>query len=282
MKSRQVELTEFSEIITNYTRDFVGREWLVNEVNQLLADSECRFILLTGNTGVGKTAFLAHLASQNPQWLRYFIRRDSLNLMSPGDAATFLLTVGGQFATVYPELFLPKNVQINVDQEIGNVTANGKLTGIHIDEVYASPFYKVALDVKQKIDELKGEAFAIKIGRLIREPRLLPLQTLQFLALLDPARLLKIKEPETSLIILVDGLDELRYSPARPDILHALCELTDIPSNLRFIITSRPEQFLDQLLKRKDTKLFSLDTLELMEKKQADLQRYIHTLSKEE
>jgi hypothetical protein len=59
MTSVQIKLTEFSDLITRYTADFVGRKWLVKQVN----------------------------------------RRDSLDLLRPGDANTFLFTIGGQLAT---------------------------------------------------------------------------------------------------------------------------------------------------------------------------------------
>ena len=112
MPGIQVKLTEFSDLITRNTAGFVGREWLVRQVNALLNDPDCRFVVLTGRPGVGKTAFLAHLAATHPHWLRYFIRRDSKDLLRPGDAKTFLLTIGGQLATLYPHLFHPENLEV--------------------------------------------------------------------------------------------------------------------------------------------------------------------------
>ena len=50
--------------------------------------------MLTRGPGVGKTAFMAHLAAMHPDWLRYFTRRDSRDLPRPGDARTFLLAIG--------------------------------------------------------------------------------------------------------------------------------------------------------------------------------------------
>jgi hypothetical protein len=67
MSNIQIKLTEFSDLITRYTADFVGREWLVKQVTDLLDDRECRIVVLTGGPGVGKTAFLAHLAATHPR-----------------------------------------------------------------------------------------------------------------------------------------------------------------------------------------------------------------------
>jgi len=113
MPEIQVKLTEFSELIDNYTAEFVGREWLVEQVETLLADPGCHFVILTGNAAVGKSAFMAHLAASYPQWLRYFIRPDSREILLSDDQ-TFFLTVRGQLVTFQPELFKPEKLEIIV------------------------------------------------------------------------------------------------------------------------------------------------------------------------
>lgn len=65
MLSAEVKLTEFSNLITRYTADFVRREWLVERVDTLLDDPDCRFVVLTGGPGAGKIALLAHSRAKN-------------------------------------------------------------------------------------------------------------------------------------------------------------------------------------------------------------------------
>ncbi|MGB6690585.1 MAG: ATP-binding protein [Terracidiphilus sp.] len=77
MPQAQVKLTEFDDLIQSYLKDFVGRRWLIEKISAALDEHGCRFIVLTGGPGVGKSAVMSHLAATNPQWLRYFIRRDS-------------------------------------------------------------------------------------------------------------------------------------------------------------------------------------------------------------
>ena len=259
MPEVQVKLTEFSELIDRYTKDFFGREWLVNQVTDLLAKPDCRFIVLTGRAGVGKTAFMAHLAATHPRWPRYFIRRDSKGLLRPGDAKTFLLTVGGQLATLYPHLFHPENLEVVVRQRIGSVEAGGEAIGARIKELYVSPFYQVALLVEQEIRKVAGKVTGLEVGRLVSEPRLLQMQDLQYLGLLDPVLLLAQENPDERIVVLVDALDELRYSPAKVDIVEALASLPEVPANLRFVISTRPEEFLDRLLARADARELPLD-----------------------
>jgi hypothetical protein len=274
----EIRLTEFSDLIDGYTKDFVGREWLVEQVDELFDDPACHFVVLTGGAGVGKSAFMAHLAATHPQWPRYFIRRDSRVLLRPGDAKTFLLTVGGQLATLYPDLFKPENLEVVVRQRIGDLEASGEAIAVRIKELRASPFYRVAIQAEQEIQRVAGKATGVEIGHLVSEPRQMSMQDLQYLGLLDPAWLLHQTDPDARIVVLVDALDELRYSPAEEDILRALVELPvepsnlrasnptlsakkldGIPPNLRFVISSRKEQFLDRLLDRRDAHELPLD-----------------------
>ena len=73
---------------------FVRRLWLSEQVAGTLADPQCRFLLLTGEPGSGKTAFMAGLAHEHPDWLRYFIRRDTQTPLSSGDTRSFLFALG--------------------------------------------------------------------------------------------------------------------------------------------------------------------------------------------
>lgn len=289
MPSVQVRLTEFSELINSYTVDFVGREWLVEQVSAVLEDPGCRFVVLTGEPGVGKSAFAAHLAATHPQWLRYFIRRDSRELLRPGDGKTFFLTIGGQLATLHPEIFKPEHLEFVVRQRIGEVDTGGEAVGVRIKELRKSPFYKVSFHVEQEIHRVAGKSTGVEIGRLVTEDRLLSQQDLQYLGLLDPARLLYQTDPTAQIVVLVDALDELRFSPAETNILEALSQLpaslietdgsqgasreqkvTGIPPNLRFVLTSRREKFLDRLLGRKDVRELRMNG----EMNRADLHTY--------
>ncbi|MFC1878753.1 ATP-binding protein [Chloroflexota bacterium] len=279
MPDVQVKLTEFSDIIDNYTTDFVGRGWLAQQVNELLSAPDCRFVVLTGGAGVGKSAFMAHLAATHPQRPRYFIRRDSWQLLRPGDAKTFLLTIGGQLAALYPQLFKPENLEIIVRQRIGDLEADAQAIGVHIDELHISPFYRVAMQVEQEIERVAGIATGLEIGRLVSDPRNLGMQDLLYMGLIDPAWLFYRDNPKTQIVVLVDALDELRFKPVEgKSVLDALCELpvvtdltdekqpalpnqtlTGIPPNIRFIVTSRKEKFLDQLLMRADAQELPLE-----------------------
>jgi hypothetical protein len=108
---------------------------LIERLSALLDEPDCRIVVLTGAAGLGKTAFMAHIAAAHPDWLRYFIRRDSRILLGPGDARTFLLTVGGQLAALRPDLFASDKVEIEVQQRGDMVARGGAATTAKIAEV---------------------------------------------------------------------------------------------------------------------------------------------------
>ena len=276
MPQSQVKLTEFNELIQSYRHDFVGRHWLIDKIGALLDERACRFIVLTGGPGLGKSAVMAHLAAKNPQWLRYFIRRDNRHLLRPSDAKTFFLTIGGQLASLRPNLFEPTKLEIIARQRIGSLESGGEAVGVRIEELRASPFYSVSIQAEQEIKRLAGKAATVEIGRLVTEPRLLTIEDLQYLGLFDPAWLLSRTDPQSQIVVLVDALDELRFSPAETNILDALLQLpvdpmqkmeagtsesvlSGFPPNLCFILSSRREALLDSLLSRPDARELQLN-----------------------
>ena len=114
---------------------FVERPWLVDEVDRELSEDGCRFVLVTGASGSGKTALAAWLARRDPESLRYFIRRDSRSPFRSGEAGMFLLSVGHQLAVRRPDLFDPERLEIVVNQEIGRVAAGGRAVGVLIEDL---------------------------------------------------------------------------------------------------------------------------------------------------
>jgi len=255
----------FNSLIEDYLANprFLRRDWLATEVLKCLDDMSKPFALLTAEPGFGKTAFMAQLAQDHPGWLRYFIRRDQRETLSGGGARSFLMRLGFQLAEQYPNLFIADDIVLDVEQDVAMVDKSGFLLGVDINKLIASPFYKkVMIKVKQTVQQAGGSAVGIRIDTIISDPRLLPLDDLQHLALFSPAR--RLAKP---LVILVDALDELRYHDTGHSILEWLTSIPigDLPPNLRFVLTSRPPDLALDIFSRQKEKSINRISLKLDE-----------------
>lgn len=236
----------FEDLIASYVEQarFRPRQWLEKRVQDLLNEPDCRYVLLTAEPGAGKTAFMAQLAHNHGDWLRYFIRRTSTQPLSSGDARSFLFAIGHQLAATQPDLFNPDKLKVEVEQDVEENAASGRVTGIEIDDLQISPFFQTSLKVKQKVGIQAGELVGVSIRRAVVEERFLELDNLQTLALFHPARALRRTGSQEKIVILVDAIDELRYQPGGDNILKWLAGCPELPANVRFVLSSRPDEEL--------------------------------------
>jgi WD40 repeat protein len=131
--------------------------------------------------------------------------------------------------------------------------------GIQVQDLRASPFYITALEVSQHGGVVEGELVGISAARVTAEPRLLELSNLQYLALLDPAQVLVGQDPEAQVVVLVDALDEVRYGLSGENVLSWLAACPELPTNVRFVLTSRPDpDLLDSFRRAKAAELVEL------------------------
>jgi len=232
-------------------RHFVERRWFSDRLDEALADVGCRFLLLTGAPGAGKTAGMAWLADRQPLSLRYFVRRDSRVPFATRDAQSLLLALGHQLASSRPELFRPDRLEIVVRQRVERLEKSGQLVGIELEDLLVSPFYQTSLRVDQELTASAGETVAVRIRHAVLEERLLAPENLQYLALLDPAALLLTREPQARIVVLIDGLDELRYRTEGETVLDWLTKLPELPPNVCLVLSSRPDDGLLALFRER-------------------------------
>ncbi len=232
----------FASVIASYydRPRFVRRDWLADEVAEKFKDPECRFVFLTAEPGSGKSAFMAQLAHDHPDWPRYFIRRDQRTPLGDVGVHSFLLRIGYQLAAIFPELFTQEQVKIVIEQRIGTVEEQGAVTGADVKRILASPFYTKVLQIQQQVERNKGTVVGLRVDELVIDPRLIDQKDLQFMALFDPASLLLKLNPGKKVVILVDALDEIRYHGSEGTLLKWLIDCPELPHNVRFILTSRP------------------------------------------
>jgi tetratricopeptide (TPR) repeat protein len=271
----------FKRIVDSYISNprFLNRAWLISEIEKCLKDVERRFLLITGVPGIGKSALIAKLSHSHPNWLVYFIRRDQRTSLGDVDAKSFLLHIGYQLAALYPKLFEPESVKLVVEQKIGTVDKSGEIVAAEVKKILASPFYQNIVEIRQKIERNMGNVTGLRIDELIIEPRLISLNDLQNMALFDPANLMLNKYPKEKIVILIDALDELRYHNVNHTLLNWLTNCPNIPSNVNFVLTSRPPD--DALRTFCDKKTIYLKEFVISTEDpriQADLKAYVELL----
>ena len=238
---------------------FIERPWLEDRVNNLLGQSQRPFLLLTAEPGAGKSGLLAWLASRNRNWARYFIRRDQISPLGPPNTRSFLFQIGLQLAVRYPDIFVPERIQITIEQTLQNLTKGSRLIAGDIKELIASPFVTATIRIKQQIAEAEGEIAGLRVEKWIADPRLIPVSDLQFLALINPAAVMMRHNPGELIVVLIDALDELRYQPESDSLLDWLANCPDLPPNVRFVVSSRPDQeLLRAFRKRQESRIQEL------------------------
>jgi tetratricopeptide (TPR) repeat protein len=240
----------YEQVVAEYLNGgFVARDWLAGRVERHFRDPECRFVLLTGGPGTGKSTLLAWLTRRHSLSPRYFLRRLSSHPFAGGDAKSLLLSLGHQLAVLRPEIMLA-DLDVRVSQEIGRVDRGGDVTGVHVGVLHITPFQHTAIQVEQQVDVVAGRVVGLEIGKVVAEPRLNDPGSLQSLALIDPAIRLATLDPGALVVVLIDALDELRYRSSIAggvvDVVDWLAECPDLPPNLRLVLTARPDRPLLQ------------------------------------
>jgi hypothetical protein len=239
----------YESLINGYvhTDAYVRREWLENAIFDRIRRPGCRYVLVVGEPGAGKTGVLAGLADQHPEWLRYFIRGNSTMRLSEGDAVSMLIRIGHQLAARQPGLFDEKRLEVVVSQRFARSGPESSVVGVHIEDLQASPFHRTAIRVEQQGGWFGGKLVGLEVTHATTNPRLLSPQTLQYLALLDPAQAQHASDPDAQVVVLIDALDEVFNFRGEMSILHWLENSPELPANVRIVLSSRPHSRLKNL-----------------------------------
>ncbi|MFI5593717.1 hypothetical protein ACIA5G_52455 [Amycolatopsis sp. NPDC051758] len=113
---------------------------------------------------------------------------------------------------------------------------------------------------------MSGQAVGLDVTYATVEPRLLSVDTLQYLALLDPAAALAGSDPKAQLVILIDAVDEALRLRDGNSVLDWLERSPELPPNVRVILTCRPHSRINTF---QSVRSDSLETIDLGNNRQA-------------
>ena len=237
-------ITDFKEDIAFYKAEFFQgtRGWLDELVQQFISGGGSRHLVIIGEPGVGKSAYIAHLADTY-NCPRYFTRpRQELEVHIVGaDARHFLVSVGHQLGQKYGAEIFGEGVVIEGEVDVRRASDRADAAGVFIDEAHLSPFRQLLIRGLVRSDEAGGESqlAGVRIKHLIDSAYKMPPQALIHEALLDPLSKIRDLYPDEMVVLLVDGLDvSLQQTEAK------LVDLIPAAENLRAVMTSRPGQHL--------------------------------------
>jgi WD40 repeat protein len=185
--------------------EFTGRGWVLDAVDAWL-ESPTRTLLITGTAGTGKSTVAARLAQVRELAYAHFCRAGDDATLDP---LRFLERLGERLAAQVPgfaeELASEAKTEIAGTATAEQAAAGAQVVGVLIRELHvgsASP--RLALD------------------RLLRRP-------------------LERAGAGERIVVLVDALDEaLTYGDE--NLVALLSAASELPGNVRFLLTSRPDQ----------------------------------------
>jgi len=154
------QVINYDALIRAFIEDpkFVPRKWLTEEVEHSVGAASGGFVLLTAESGAGKTGLSAALAQSPPDWLRCFSRRDSQTPLSSGDAISFLFSIGNQLALQRPKLFHPDKLEVIVKQRIGELKPGGRAVGLMVEDLVTVQVVKTGIMPRRVLADRFREA----------------------------------------------------------------------------------------------------------------------------
>ncbi len=209
LSSPELTALDFQNEIERLTQDFVGREWILDDLDTWVKTSGDTFYILTGEAGVGKSAIAAHFTQI----------RD--------DIAAFNFCIYGRGSTI-----IPSTVLRSLAAQLGkNLPDYGLALANTIKPTYLS------VNVKIDVGTMNGGQVTAVIIRNLTIPE--PKQEVESLL---TAPLNKLDAPPRPVLLLIDSLDEAFRFSEKENLVTLLAGLNSLPHWVRVVLTSRPQE----------------------------------------
>jgi WD40 repeat protein len=208
--STRLSAIDFTPDLEKLTKDFTGRQWVFDDIDRWLKESEERFFILTGEPGVGKSAITARLTQLRQDIAAYhFCIAGRSGTIEPNHV---LLSLAAQLIDYFPDYaealantIKPLRLSVNVEITIETIK-DSEVRGVVINNLHT---------------QNPQEALDVVLRRSLA-------------ALPNP--------PQQPVLLLIDSLDEAVTLRGDNNLVTLLAETNDLPPWVRFVFTTRPER----------------------------------------
>jgi hypothetical protein len=250
--------------LASMTVSFTGREWVLDQVLDWMENSLERFLFITGEPGCGKTALAAWLSG-----LKLKAEKESqvsipLKTVRDNLKSTYFCLATDKRGSVDPTNFA-QSLAVQLSRYYEDFT-EAMLKSIGVE-----------LNVNQEVTENKGQIIGIKIENFVIKTNA---ENAYNRLIRDPLKDIFQSNPSPpKIFIIVDGLDEA-LTFEQTNIVSLLAGSNDLPTNVRFLLTSRNEpRVLDQFLQKR---IINLSSNEHIVQVNADIKAYLDKRFEEE
>jgi hypothetical protein len=227
---------DFSKYIAERTQNFTGRQWVFEILDHWLTNREPeRFFLLTGEPGSGKTAISSRLYQFSAGWITP--PEGLSNLSQKGFLSAVHFCSARDSSWIDPRIFAH-----SIALQLSNTCDEyAKALIITLEK-------PVILNISQEVESAQNSKIAaVVIGNLVLSGP--SAQEVFNRVVVEPLQRIYLQGFDRPLTILIDSLDEALVHQGDLNIVGLLSRLTGLPRMVRFILTSRPETRVENVIK---------------------------------
>ncbi|MEO7720002.1 MAG: ATP-binding protein [Capsulimonas sp.] len=211
-----MSILDFSNRIDDLTHEFTGREWLDEHVTHFLNEPSARYLVITGEAGIGKSAVAAHLAKTRSVHAIHFCSTSVAETITPSD---FVRSISAQLRANLPGFTTCIAAELGVSDYLNTPTS---ITGT------------ATAHLAQDVDEIIG----VKIDSLhIGSTNVLDIFAR---SVTKPLKAWLREHPNQPVLFLVDALDEGDRYTQSPKIVDLIAASEGLTPSSKWILTSRP------------------------------------------
>jgi WD40 repeat protein len=231
----RVASLDYTELVTERTQGFTGREWVFEAIDDWLADAEgARVFLLSGRPGTGKTAIAAQLV----RMAEGEVPTQPYRHLGVGSTQFFHFCQAFHNDTLDPLRFT-KALSLELARRYPAFAEALTRTGTQDSQIH--------VETRQKVGTASDQA--LLVGAIVVVENLsignLSARVAFDRVVAGPLKQIPQAGAKESILILVDALDEALTYPGETlvDLLgHALDDPRDLPFQVRLLLTSRPDK----------------------------------------